>query len=44
MFRAVGTGVAMGNAKQDVKDQASDLCPPAAEDGIWQYLTARHYI
>ena len=44
MFRAVGTGVAMGNTKQDVKDQASDLCPPAAEDGIWQYLTARHYL
>lgn len=34
MLQAVGTGVAMGNATNDVKDIADDICGSVAKDGI----------
>ncbi len=37
MLQAVGTGVAMGNATNDVKDIADDICGSVAEDGIYFY-------
>jgi len=37
MLQAVGTGVAMGNASQQVKAVADDVCGPVAEDGIYHY-------
>lgn len=44
MFRAVGTGIAMGNAGQEVKDCADRICPSAEEDGIWQYCREQHLL
>lgn len=38
MLRAVGCGVAMGNAHPDLKEIADYICPPAIEDGIWHAL------
>lgn len=37
MLRAVGTGVAMGNATKALKDIADDMCGPVGEDGIYHY-------
>ena len=37
MFRAVGTGVAMGNGSQALKDIASFVARPCAEDGIYHF-------
>jgi Cof subfamily protein (haloacid dehalogenase superfamily) len=34
MFRVAGTGVAMGNAPDDVKEQADAVAPSNAEDGV----------
>lgn len=44
MLRAVGTGVAMGNATNDVKDIADDICGSVAEDGIYFYCKKHHLI
>lgn len=38
MLQTVGWGVAMGNAKQIVKDAADDVCGAVADDGIYHYL------
>ena len=37
MLQAVGTGVAMGNAADALKEIASHVCGPVSEDGIYHY-------
>ena len=37
MLEAVGTGVAMGNATDNVKAIADDICLSVAEDGVYHY-------
>lgn len=37
MLRAVGTGVAMGNATKALKEIADDVCEAVSEDGIYHY-------
>lgn len=37
MLKAVGTGVAMGNATEDVKAAADTVCGNVADDGIYHY-------
>ena len=37
MLQAVGTGIAMGNASQQVKDVADVVCGPVSQDGIYHY-------
>lgn len=44
MLQAVGTGVAMDNATNDVKDIADDICGSVAEDGIYFYCKKYHLI
>lgn len=44
MLRAVGTGVAMGNAAPQLKAVANDVCGPVSEDGIWHYCLAHGLI
>lgn len=44
MLEAVGTGVAMGNAKDEVKASADAVCPPAEEDGIYAYCLENRLI
>lgn len=44
MLKAVGTGVAMGNATDDVKKAADVICGSAANDGIYHYCLDHHLI
>ena len=44
MLQTVGTGVAMGNATQEVKQAADDVCGHVAEDGIYHYCIAHGLI
>lgn len=44
MLNAVGCGVAMGNASDELKAIASDTCGHVAEDGIYHYCLAHHLI
>ena len=44
MLKAVGTGVAMGNASDDLKKAATDICGNAADDGIYHYCIEKHLI
>lgn len=37
MLQAVGTGVAVGNAADRLKEVADDVCGPVSEDGIYNY-------
>ena len=37
MLEAVGTGVAMGNAKDEVKEKADVVCKSVEEDGVYYY-------
>ena len=37
MLEAVGTGVAMGNAKDEVKSKANKICKSVEEDGVYCY-------
>lgn len=37
MLEAVGTGVAMGNAEDEVKAKADDVCGRVEDDGIYHY-------
>ena len=37
MLQVVGTGVAMGNAPEPLKEIADDVCGPVSEDGIYHY-------
>ena len=38
MLEVVGTGVAMGNASEELKAIADDICAHVSEDGIYHYL------
>lgn len=44
MLRAVGTGVAMGNATEALKAVADDVCGPVSEDGIYHYCREKGLI
>lgn len=37
MLRAVGVGIAMGNASEELKQMADGVCSSATEDGIYHY-------
>lgn len=38
MFQAVGTGIAMGNASEEVKAMADEVCGSVQEDGIYTWV------
>ena len=38
MLEAAGTGVAMGNAREDVKALGFPLCATCDEDGVARYI------
>lgn len=44
MFSHVKYGIAMGNAKDDVKSCASDICKSVKEDGVYDYLVKKGLI
>ncbi len=44
MLQAVGTGVAMENASDSVKDAADDVCGHVANDGIYHYCLSHGFI
>ena len=44
MLEAVGTGVAMGNALDEVKARATDCCRSVDEEGIYHYCLEKHLI
>jgi len=44
MLQAVGTGVAMGNASEDLKVIADDICKDVSEDGIYYYCVKHNLI
>ncbi len=44
MFGCVGHSVAMGNAVQELKAIAGEVCPPVWQDGIYQYCLAKGLI
>lgn len=44
MLRAVGTGVAMGNAIEKLKSVADDVCGHVHDDGIYHYCLAKGLI
>lgn len=44
MLEAVGTGVAMGNAKDEVKAKADRICKSVEEDGVYCYCVENHLI
>ena len=43
-LEAVGTGVAMGNALDEVKARATDCCRSVDEEGIYHYCLEKHLI
>ena len=44
MLEAVGTGVAMGNAGDEVKARAAAICRPVEEDGVYYYCLEKNLI
>ena len=44
MLQTVGTGVAMGNASEELKMIANDVCGHVADDGIYHYCLAHGLI
>lgn len=44
MLQAVGVGVAMGNASDELKAVADDICGYAADDGVYHYCVAHKLI
>ena len=44
MLQTVGTGVAMGNAKDNVKAIADEVCGDVADDGIYHYCVEKGVI
>ena len=44
MLQTVGTGVAMGNGSDRLKEAADDICGTVAEDGIYHYCLAHGLI
>lgn len=44
MLKAAGTGIAMDNALDEVKEIADAVCPSVDEDGVYEYLVAHQII
>lgn len=44
MLQAVGTGVAMANASEELKAVADEICGDVAEDGIYHYCLQKGLI
>ena len=44
MLEAAGTGIAMGNAKDAVKERADLICKSVEEDGIYEYCLENQLI
>ena len=44
MLEAAGTGIAMGNAKDAVKERADLICKSVEEDGIYEYFLEKQLI
>lgn len=44
MLKAVGNGIAMGNASDDLKAVADEICGDVSEDGIYQYCLENELI
>ena len=44
MLQAAGTGVAMGNAADNVKAVADEVCKSVDEDGVYYYLKEKGLI
>ena len=44
MLEAVGTGIAMGNAKDEVKAKADFACQSVENDGIYHYCLDNNLI
>ena len=44
MFEVVGNTVAMGNASDELKEIATDVCKTAADDGIYHYCVEKGLI
>ena len=44
MLEAAGTGIAMGNAKDIVKERADLICKSVEEDGIYEYCLEKQLI
>ena len=44
MLEAVGTGVAMGNAKDEVKAKANAICKSVDDDGVYYYCLENNLI
>lgn len=44
MLQTVGTGVAMGNALDDVKSVADDVCESVSNDGVYYYCKEHNLI
>ena len=44
MLQTVGTGVAMGNAAEQLKEIAHEVCGPVSQDGIYHYCLEKGLI
>ena len=44
MLQSVGTGIAMANASDKLKEVADDICGDVADDGIYYYCLGHHLI
>ena len=44
MLETVGMGIAMGNAKDEVKAKANAVCKPVDEDGVYFYCLENNLI
>lgn len=44
MLETVGHGIAMGNATQDVKAVANEICGSVQDDGIYEYCKKNELI
>lgn len=44
MLQAVGHGIAMGNAPEELKAVAAEVCAPVSQDGIYHYCLAKGLI
>ena len=44
MLEAVGTGIAMANASEELKEVADEICKDAADDGVYHYCLENQLI
>ena len=44
MLQAVGTGIAMGNAPEELKAVAAEVCAPVSQEGIYHYCLTKGLI